>query len=74
MAWAKGRQAAIETAKAECRRRWPKAQLSCRAVYFQTRREGFIVEAKGRFIAGERSASEAWRTALARLESEHHER
>lgn len=72
MAWARGRQPAIETAKAECLRRWPDLQLKCTAVYWNTKREGFVITTPSRkgVIAGERSASEAWTTCLAKLEDE----
>lgn len=76
MAFAKGRQAAEETAKAECLRRWPELKLKCKARYYHGRCEGYIVEreregkARRVMVSGEHSASEAWRTALAVLEGQ----
>lgn len=73
MAWAKGRQAASETAKAECLRRYGRLMLKCEARYYNGRLEGFVVTwddlsyGGKRFIAGAKSASEAWREALSKL-------
>lgn len=71
MAFAKGRQPAEETAKNECLRRWPELKLKCRALYWNGRIDGFIIERgeKRLMVAGERSASEAWSTALCVLEA-----
>lgn len=74
MAFQRGRQAAEETAKAECLRRWPHLMLRCRAVYFDTRLEGYVITKDdlsygGRHTVGTgRSASDAWSNCLANLD------
>jgi hypothetical protein len=71
--FAKGRQPAEETAKSECLRRWPELKLKCEAVYWQGHREGFVIskfrDGKSVFVAGARSASDAWRDCLIALDS-----
>jgi hypothetical protein len=72
MAFAKGRQVQDEPPKAECLRRWPALQLKCFAVYYNGRKEGYVIErlSNGRRVSvtAERTAYEAWRTCLAVLE------
>lgn len=78
MAFQRGRQAAEETAKAECLRRWPCLMLQCRAVYhlYNHRVEGYVITKDdlsygGRRIVGRaRSASEAWQNCLANLDDD----
>lgn len=71
MAFARGRQAVEETAKAECLRRWPELKLLCYAVYWQGHHEGFVIEKlrdqKRIFVCGCKSSSDAWRECLAKL-------
>lgn len=69
MAWARGRQAADETPKAECLRRWPERGLRGITMWHNGSRVGVRVEDKnGEFIAGEKAAYEAWAEALITLE------
>lgn len=78
MAFARGRQAAEETSKAECLRRWPHLMLQCRAVYhLQNHRiEGYVITKDdlsygGRLTVGTgRSAPEAWRDCLVKLDED----
>lgn len=71
MAFARGRQAAEETAKNECLRRWPHIPLRCKSVYWNGHREGFLVvrEDTGRTVGRAKSASDAWADALGFLEN-----
>jgi len=69
MAFQRGRQAAEETAKAECLRRWPELKLKGRTLYRNERREGVSIERDGGiFVAAAVSSSEAWSNALSKLE------
>jgi hypothetical protein len=76
MALASGRVAAVETAKAECLRRWPMLMLKCEAVYYDYKLKGYVVTADDLSYGGHRtvgtglSASEAWSNCLANLEDQ----
>jgi hypothetical protein len=72
MARQKGRQAAEETAKAECLRRWPLLILKCVARYYNGKLEGYVVipgmSERLKPLGAARSAAEAWSECLSKLE------
>lgn len=78
MALARGRVAAIETAKAECLRRWPREMLQCRAMYHPQnyRIEGYVVTKDDLSYGGRRTvgtgttAADAWQNCLANMEED----
>lgn len=80
MAFQRGRQAAEETSKAECLRRWPHLLLRCKAVYadrgFGWRCQGYVITKDDLSYGGRRtiatglSASEAWRDCLVKLDED----
>lgn len=74
MAFQRGKQAAEETAKAECLRRWPELRLRSEARRFGGKVEGYVVFSANRpnvNLGAARSASEAWRECLCKLDDEH---
>jgi hypothetical protein len=68
------RQAEEETAKAECVRRWPTLNLCCEARYYNGKVEGYVIMqdkldyGRPRSVGYGKSASDAWRDALGRLD------
>lgn len=76
MALASGRPAALETAKAECLRRWPTKMLKCQAVYYDYKLKGYVVLSDDLSYGGRKtvgtglSASEAWSNCLANMEDQ----
>ena len=70
MAWLKGRQPQEETAKAECLRRWPNLKLTCVAVYYHGKREGYVMLKDGKSFAllGDKTAERTWQNCISHLE------